>query len=283
MDKFFKIVGRTTRRFFTDGVGRASAQLAYYLFFSLFPIIILVNAVISRFGVDIKYVVQRFDYLFPRQMTEIVTDYLDYLTGIESTTFAIGAIFTALYALTRAFNSLLNSVRAAYRIKRAGAVNYMTAFILSAFIMIAFFLLTILILGGEVVVTELEKYIYIPDSIISLLQLIKFVLLPAVIFLTLCGFYYIVPSRRFRFRRAVPGSVFSLLGLTVVTMAFSYYISHFSNYSLLYGSLAAVMILMVWLKLVATILIMGGELNYVIIEMTEDRLGYTRDKKSESK
>ncbi len=277
MDRLFKIIGRTVKHSFADGVGRTSAQLAYYLFFSIFPILILINAVISRFGVDIKYVINRFDYLFPRQMTEFVTDYLDYLSVIETRAFVIGAIFTTLYALTRAFNSLLNSVRQAYRIKKAGAVNYMTAFILSAVIVLTFFLLTVLILGGELVVYELERFVHIPGSIISLLRLIKFVLLPAMIFLTLCGFYYIVPSRRYRFRRAVPGAMFSVVGLTVVTLLFSYYISHFSNYSLLYGSLAAVMILMVWLKMVATILIMGGELNFVIIEMVEDRLVYRKE------
>ena len=86
-------------------------------------------------------------------------------------------------------------------------------------------------------------------------------------FFVLSGFYYIVPSRRHPFKAAIPGAVFGVLGITAVTWVFSFYVTNFSNYSLLYGSLAAVMILMLWLQIIATILIMGGVLNDVLIDM----------------
>ena len=56
----------------------------------------------------------------------------------------------------------------------------------------------------------------------------------------------------------------------LATGIFSYYVSNISNYSLIYGSLTAVMVLMVWLQLVATMLIMGGELNDILIDMERD-------------
>ena len=74
MDKTIKIVSRVVKRYFSDGVARASAQLAYYLFFSIFPVLILINDIISRFNIDIIQIIQRFEYLFPPQMIDMVVD-----------------------------------------------------------------------------------------------------------------------------------------------------------------------------------------------------------------
>ena len=52
----------------------------------------------------------------------------------------------------------------------------------------------------------------------------------------------------------------------VLTTGFSYYMSNFSRYSILYGSLAAFMVLMLWLHLTGTVFIMGGELNHVLAQ-----------------
>ncbi len=270
MDKAVKVLGRVIKRYFSDGVARSSAQLAYYLFFSMFPIMILINAIISRFDVDVKFILSRFGNILPSEIIDIMLDYIDYLGRIETPYIFFVALFATLYALTRSFNSLLTSVRQAYRIKKAGAVNYMTAAVLSAVILLSFFALSIILMGGEVAVANLENYIHIPESINAFLRLIKFVLLPVYMLLVLSGFYYIVPSRRFPFKNAMPGAVFAVVAVTAVTTLFSYYVSNFSNYSLLYGSLAAVMILMIWLQIVSSILILGGELNDVLIEMNKD-------------
>lgn len=277
MDKTVKIVSRVFKRYFSDGVARASAQLAYYLFFSIFPILILVNDIISRFNIDIIQIIQRFENLFPPQMIEILVDYLEYLGRIDAPYVFGVALLATLYAMTRSFNSLLTSVRQAYRIKKAGIINYLTAAIMSAALLLMFFLLSMALMGGELVLLKLNQYIHMSPAVISFLRLLKFVLLPGVVFLFLSAFYYIVPSRRYGLRFAFPGALFGVAGLTVVTYIFSYYVSHFSNYSILYGSIAAVMILMIWLHLVSTILILGGELNDVIIEMHSDHLIKNKD------
>lgn len=270
MDKTIKIFSRVVKRYFSDGVARASAQLAYYLFFSIFPVLILINDIISRFNIDIIQIIQRVENLFPPQMTEIIVDYLEYLGRIDAPYVFAVALFTTLYAMTRSFNSLLTSVRQAYRIKKAGIINYLTAAIMSAVLLLMFFLLSVVLMGGEFVLLKLDQYIHMSPAVISFIRLLKFVLLPGIVFLFLSAFYYIVPSRRYSLKYAFPGALLGVVGLTVVTYIFSYYVSHFSNYSILYGSIAAVMILMIWLHLVSTILILGGELNDVIIEMHSD-------------
>lgn len=258
------------KRYFSDSVTRSAAELAYFLFFSLFPLVILVNTIIGRFNVDILYILRRFEGILPGEVIGIITEYLRYIGEIDAPYLFFVGLFMTLYALTRVLNSLLTSVRQAYGIRRAGIVNYMTAAVFSAGFLISIFVLCILVLGGEPIIQLLQSYIYIPDGISALLRLLKFVLLPAYIFFMLGGFYYLVPSGRYPFVQALPGAIFAGLGIMLATGIFSYYVSNISNYSLIYGSLTAVMVLMVWLQLVATMLIMGGELNDILIDMERD-------------
>ncbi|MBQ2650837.1 MAG: YihY/virulence factor BrkB family protein [Clostridia bacterium] len=277
LDKAIKVCSQLIKRYFANGVARSSAQLAYFLFFSFFPLIILANTIISRFNVDILYILSKFENIFPAEIIGIVTDYLTYIGNVDAPYIFFIGLFMTLYAMTRALNSLLTSVRQAYAIRKAGIVNYMTAAIFSALLLVSVFALSLLVMGSELAVDVLRNYLAIPDGIIALLRLLKYVLLPAYIFFVLAGFYYLVPSGRYPFVKAIPGAVFAGMGITLITTLFSYYVSNFSNYSLIYGSLTAVMVLMIWLQLVSTMLILGGELNDILIDMDRELL-YRRNK-----
>ncbi len=264
-NRFLKILTQTLNRYFYDGVGRAAAQLSYYMFFSIFPMLMLANIVIGKFDMDIKSVLMSFGEILPEGVINIVADYLDYLGRVDSSSVFWVSLFMTLYALTRAFNSLLTSTRAAYRVERAGKVNYLTAAVISALMLLAFFVMAIMTFAGGIVLEKLLLYITIPPSIMSLFKLLQYVLVPSILFFMLTWFYYIVPSRKYPVKLAMPGAAFAMVAFNIVTMVFSYYASNFARYSLLYGSLAAVMVLMIWLNMLGVILIMGGELNHVLI------------------
>lgn len=63
---------------------------------------------------------------------------------------------------------------------------------------------------------------------------------------------------------AIPGAVFVTLGWITVSLAFSFYVNNFANYSRIYGSLATIFVLMTWLYISSIIIIIGGEINSVL-------------------
>ena len=73
-------------------------------------------------------------------------------------------------------------------------------------------------------------------------------------------------------RNIWPGTLFSLAAWMVVSGLYSYYANHFSHYSLLYGSIGAIIVVLIWLNLTAVTLILGAEVNGVLISMRKDRL-----------
>ena len=83
----------------------------------------------------------------------------------------------------------------------------------------------------------------------------------AVFLLTFVGLYTIVPSRKQKPRQQLPGAVFTAVGWLGFSYAFSIYFTHFSNFSYMYGSLTAIVLLMLWLYICICILFIGAELN----------------------
>jgi membrane protein len=63
------------------------------------------------------------------------------------------------------------------------------------------------------------------------------------------------------FREVVPGAVIASLGWVIVSIAFSYYIDNFGNYSKVYGSLGGIIALLMWLYVSSIIILMGAEIN----------------------
>ena len=83
--------------------------------------------------------------------------------------------------------------------------------------------------------------------------------------------YELIPCKRIGWYNAVPGAAFTTLGWILASYAFAYYVNNFSNYSRLYGSLGAVFIFMTWIFLTSFILILGGEVNVILLDKEEKR------------
>lgn len=92
------------------------------------------------------------------------------------------------------------------------------------------------------------------------------------IFVFLMLFNKVVPNLHLRFREVWPGALFSLVAWILVSLGFSFYVDNMARYSVLYGSLAAIIVLMLWLYIVSMILLMGPQLNHTLVVMRLYRL-----------
>ena len=91
-----------------------------------------------------------------------------------------------------------------------------------------------------------------------------------VMFIILSFFFLVmylnIPNRKSQVKRELPGAIFTTLGWMLYSYAFSFYISHLANYTVTYGSLATMIIFMVWFYSSMYILFLGAECNVVLKE-----------------
>lgn len=88
------------------------------------------------------------------------------------------------------------------------------------------------------------------------------------IFGILTLFYMFVPAHRVRFRTAFPGSLFTTLVWTGLTLLFQYYVDNFIDYSLFYDALGTMVALILWVQLISTIILLGVEINALLMRKT---------------
>jgi membrane protein len=85
-----------------------------------------------------------------------------------------------------------------------------------------------------------------------------------------------VPNRKSKLRYELPGAVFSTIVWMVYSWAFSFYISNYANYSVTYGSLATIVIFILWLYVTMNIVFIGAEINVVLRKFAEYGYNYRR-------
>ncbi len=261
-----RVVRQLTVRYFQDTVSRSAAELAYYLLFALFPTLIFLNAALSLLHLSEESLPANLGAVLPPQVLEIISSYLSYIQGLDARVLLYACLVLAVYAISRAMVSLMRSVSRAYQIPRQGFLNSIIAVVMAVAMMAVTVLLLVLLMVSENLLLQINQVITVPPVLIQIWGFLRLTVAPLLMFGFLAGFYAVVSFGKYTFLQALPGAGAAVVSWFVLTTGFSYYMNNFSRYSILYGSLAAFMVLMLWLHLTGTVFIMGGELNHALAQ-----------------
>ena len=260
-----KVIRKMFGRYFTDHVGQSAAELAYYLMFSLFPLLIFLNAALSTLNFSPEALLEKLNIVLPQEIIDLFTEYMQYVGNLKSDVLLYAGLVLTVFMLFRAVNSLTGSVMAVYRMQHRGALHYLGVLAFCLLLMVGVFVFLFVMIFSGNLLRNLEKYLYIPPLFLQLWDLLRLFLVPLCMLLMLWVFYYMVGRGQYRLRESLPGAVFALSFWIAVTLGFSVYVANMGGYSLLYGSLSTIMVLMLWLWLTGAVLVMGGIFNHVLV------------------
>jgi membrane protein len=261
-----RVVKSLAKQYFEDSVGRAAAELAYYLLFSIFPLAIVINSLVSRMHLDAQAILESLGSVLPAQVAEVFSNYLDYINGEQSTGLLTTGLVMTIYMWARSMRSLMASGTRAYRIERPKTAHVLLSFGLRLVRVVSILILLVAFMASGALLDRLGRYAVLSPEVIVLARWLSYIIAPVWLFFVLAIFYDVVGGRRYRFRWACPGAAFFVGSWTAATMSFSWYVGSVAGYSALSGSLGAMMILMVWLYITAMLLIMGGVFNRALAE-----------------
>ncbi len=262
---------RTWRSFNADRLPAVAGGVAFYGLLALFP---TMAAFISLYGLffDVATAQAQLSYLtgvvpadvltfIGQEMTRIANG----RTGDLSLTFGL-SLLLALWGANAASKALFDGLNVAYheREKR----NFFVINLQTLAFTLAAILFLILAVGAVIVVPVTFQLIDLPFGA-ALLALIRWPLLVGFMALGLAGLYRFGPSRRpARWRWLSWGAVTAAVLWLAASLAFSWYVSNIANYTATYGSLGAVVGLMMWLWVSALVVLLGAELNSEIEHQT---------------
>ncbi|MBD5160766.1 MAG: YihY/virulence factor BrkB family protein [Oscillibacter sp.] len=261
-----RFLTRTVERYFLHGVAQEAAALAYYLLFTLFPLMIFLSSLLGLLELDISGIIQGLTPLLPAGVLDLVESYLSYVSRTSSRTMLwFGLVFT-IYFPMRAADCLMIAVRRAYHLPRPkNQIFYMMKVLLyTVFLLVTIALTLALATVGRAALEFAGRFVVMPEAFIDLWSGLRFLVLGGVMFAAVGLLYAAAQDSRQPARNVLPGAIAALAAWMVVSAAFSFYVENFAHYSVIYGALGTVIVLMMWLNLTAVVLIMGAEINGVL-------------------
>jgi len=262
------------RIFGAEIFGRA-AQVAFYFAFALFPFLYFL---VSLFGLlldtsdGLKN--ELFTYLhqiMPISVFELLTKTVDEIVvGSTGSKAAIGLAVT-LYAASAGIDAVRNGLNAVYELKerRSFWLTKVQSLSLTLLIMILVAMVLVTVFYGWQLVQYSLAQVGLQVTSPLVLVTVQWVSI-LVLMLLVCEITYnLLPDFKvLRWAWVTPGSVVAILLWIVLTTAFRSYLGYFNSYNRAYGSLAAVMVMMLWLYLTALALMVGGAINSVWAKLT---------------
>ncbi|TMO85989.1 virulence factor BrkB family protein [Pseudoalteromonas ruthenica] len=257
---------RWWRYFFTrcmeDQITVNAGYLAYVTLLSLVPLIAVGVAIFSAFPgfEDTRIAIESFIFnnMVPTS-TDVIKEHIGAFTGNANKMTAVGVSFLAVVALflIRNIDLTLNRI---WRIKKKRPA--VISFAIYWMVLSLGPVLLGLSIGATSYIVSLVSFAdggipgfsgFVLKSLPYVISTVGFVML-----------YTLVPNTRVPFRAAVPGAIFAALLFELTKKGFAMYISHFPSYEVIYGALATVPILFVWVYLSWAVVLLGAEFTVCI-------------------
>lgn len=253
------------------GVSRAAAALAYFLILTLFPLLVCVNFFIGLLELDPEAVFSALDSLLPRESLSIILDYLTYVSGIpqsQSTPLLLASLFTILLSASAGLRTLLKTMDELYQVRHVSSLRrVVVSVVLSILFLLTIYLSIVVIFTGDWFFQLLEARLPSPLAELIPLRLLsqlwgwlRYLLLFFCVLLLVLAVYRMGTPPPLRREKKVLRltALLSAGALVACSVLFSWFIGMSSRYSLVYGSLASLIILLVWLYFCGNILLVGA-------------------------
>lgn len=264
--KYIKFLKKLVKKLDDDDIFALSSQLAYGLLLSFFPFLIFLFTILGYIPLDSSEILQSLKPILPQNAYELIittiVEVFDSKNGdllSFSLIITIWAASTGLGGVRRGLNKAYNveEKRSFIEVKLASIISTLG---LSFMIIFAFFLLVV----GNIIGIKLTLLLKLSVQFNLFWNVMRYFLALVSMILIFAVIYKVTPTTKLHFQDVFPGAVFSTLSWLISSLFFAYYVDNFSNYSKIYGGIATVIVLMIWLYISSLVILIGGEINSII-------------------
>ena len=268
-----RVLVRTVKAFLDDEMSTYASELAYQLLFTLFPFLLFLLALIGFLHLPDFFSWLRLQsaLVLPPQALEQVNPVIDQLQQSKGGLLSVGIVI-ALWTASAGVRLMMSAMNAAYDVVEGRPVWKRIPLSVIYTVGIAGMLLAaaaLMVLGPQVM-EWIASQIGMQEFIVTLWTVLRW---PAIIILMMVAvalIYYVMPDVKQEFRFITPGSVLAVVVWIVASLGFGYYVKTFADYNAMYGSIGAIIVLLLYFYISAAVLLLGAEMNAVIEHMSNE-------------
>ena len=250
---------------FKDKIGVYAAQSTFFIVLSAVPLSMLLILCLKYFiNIDLQYVVDVLERILPTQLALFATDILsEVFYRTETTALFSTVVITLLWSSSKGTMAIYCGLNEIFgKSKEQSWLRMRLLSFLYNILFVAIIISSIaVLLFGNSIMTLLGEQLLIMHYIITFIMEFKTIIFFVIFVLTFAAIFTFLPQRKDKYRHQLWGAVITAVGWLIASYGISIYITYFPGVSYIYGSLTAVMLLMLWLYFCIYALLIGAEIN----------------------
>ncbi len=273
------VLKRSLKDFFDDKMMTYAAALAYQVLFAIFPFVIFLVALLGFLNLSdfFDWLLQQAQVVLPRTAMASVRQVVDEIRGQDQGGLLSFGIVAAVWVASAGVRATMDALNVAYDVEetRSAWKRYPLSIIYTLGLAVMIIAAAALMLLGPQLIGWLAQQIGLAEVFTTLWSWLRLPIAVVLLTFAVAIIYHAGPNVEQPFRLITPGAVLAVVAWVVASLAFSYYVANFANYQAIYGSLGAVVVLLLYFYISAAALLFGAEINAIIDKLAPDRSGRT--------
>lgn len=245
-----------------DHIGAYAAQAAYFLIMSFIPFVLVLTALIQYTPLTYRMLRQVIIGFVPTNLQDFVLKIIAEVFTKSAAVVPISGVF-ALWSSCKGMQSLITGLNVIYHVKetRNWLINRLYSMLYMFLFVIAIIISLLLLVMGNRIHAALVIHMPFLGKILGKILSAKTFLVFVVLFLVFLVLYRYLPNRKASLKSQIPGAFIIAVAWSLFSYFFSLYFTFFPNFSNMYGSLSALIMVMLWLYCCMNLLLYGAEIN----------------------
>lgn len=242
--------------------------IAFFLFMSIVPIIMLGTFIFSRFSFELINFVDIFKEIIPSDVYKLLGPIISNIKfgNLSGWYIILGLVLASngTHSIILASNKLYGIENKSYIYRRIKALIMILA-VSTVFFLILF----VLGFGNGILkfILSLDIFSEISSTIYNAFIIFKWPIAFVIIALLIKVLYTLAPDKKIPSKYVDSGVIFTTIGWIISTAIYSYYANNVANYDVIYGSLSSIIVLLIWVYVMSYILVLGIAINTNIYEL----------------
>lgn len=239
-----------------------SAQTSFYVILAFFPFVAFILTLIKATNLDDTLFMQALSSFLPTSTYIVTLQVLESAQVNKNLFISIGGVIASLWPFSKGVQSLIVSINTVYGIEEETPLKRIgMSLLLTASFVILIILSMILLLFGRYLGEIVFEYLGSPDTFIRIWDYLRYessVLVLLIIFIVL---YKTIPRKKLKVGEVFPGAALATIFWLLLSSAFSFFMNRFFKFASIYGGIAGIILLIMWLYWAMHIILIGAVIN----------------------
>lgn len=260
----WQVVKRSVQEFSADDMLTYAMALSYQLFFSLFPFVIFLLALLGLLNIPgfFDWLLEQAKTVMPSQAAGLVENVIGQVRSqAAGGVLSFGAI-VALWSASSAVRVAMHALNVAYDVEDRAMWKKFPLSLLYALLLAVLVIAAVgLMMFGPQLVQPIAQQVGLGSVFVTLWTWLRIPVAILLMAFILALVYYLFPNTSQPFRIITPGAIVAVIVWVAASLGFSFYVQNFGSYSATYGALAAVIVLLFYFFISASVMLFGAEVN----------------------